>query len=63
MAMAASKLETETISAGGRIARLESHVEHMQTTISDLKIDLRQLTDRIEAIKEMLNERIDHLRQ
>ena len=47
MAMPALQLETETFVEDERTARLEAHVEHMRSDISDLKVDVRRLDGKI----------------
>ena len=44
MAIPARKLELET-PVEDRTDKLEAHVEHIRTDISDLKIDVRRLND------------------
>ena len=54
MAMPALKLETETPVEEERIARLEAHVEHMRSDISDLKVDVRRLDGKIDDMDKRL---------
>jgi uncharacterized protein YlxW (UPF0749 family) len=35
-----------------RIARLESHVEHIQSDVTDLKADVRKLNEKLDALKD-----------
>ena len=56
MAMPALKLEAEN-PVEERIARLEAHVEHMQLDISDLKILVHKLNDKVDDLKESMNKR------
>jgi predicted nucleic acid-binding Zn-ribbon protein len=58
MAMPARKLELET-PVEDRLGKIEAHVEHMRSDISDLKIDVRRLNDKIDAWDKRLSGRID----
>jgi chromosome segregation ATPase len=58
MAMPALMLELET-PVEERVARLEANVEHIRSDISDVKIDLRRLNDKVESIDQKLITRID----
>ncbi len=42
-----------------RIARLEINVEHIQQDVSEMKIDIRRLGDRIDAVDHKLTAKID----
>lgn len=42
-----------------RIARLESDVAHLLANVGDIKIDVRGLRDRMDAVDAKLSERID----
>lgn len=35
-----------------RVARLEANVEHIQKDVSDMKIDIRRLGEKIDAVKD-----------
>ena len=35
-----------------RLARLESHVEHIQSDLTDLKVDVRRLDAKTDSIKD-----------
>jgi len=35
-----------------RVGRLEANVEHMQTDVADMKVDIRRLDDRIDRLYE-----------
>jgi hypothetical protein len=61
MAMPALKFETET-PVEERTARLETHIEHMRSDISDLKVDGRRLSDKIDEIDKRLSGKIDSLK-
>src|SRR5215813_1819735 len=42
-----------------RVARLEANVEHMRSDISDIKVDVRRLNDKIDGINRDLTGKID----
>jgi chromosome segregation ATPase len=44
-----------------RLERLEVHVEHIQSDVSELKVDFRRLNDKIDALDEKLTGKIDAL--
>src|SRR5882757_154961 len=44
-----------------RVAKLEIHVEHIRSDISDMKTDIRRLNDKIDAVDPRLGGRIDAL--
>lgn len=48
MAMLAAKFEEHTMDQ--RIARVEAHVEHIQSDVSELKLDLRRVDDKLDAL-------------
>jgi hypothetical protein len=54
MAMPALKLEAEN-PVEERIARLETHAEHMQSDISLLQTNVGKLNDKVDALKESMN--------
>ena len=51
MALPALQFEMET-PLEERVARLEANVEHIQSDISDMKIDIRRLDDKIDGVKD-----------
>ena len=51
MAMPALMFELET-PLEERVARLEANVEHIQKDVSDMKIDIRRLNDKIDGVKD-----------
>ena len=51
MAMPALMFEME-MPLEERVARLEANVEHIQSDISDMKIDIRRLDDKIDGVKD-----------
>ena len=51
MAMPALMFELET-PLEERVARLEANVEHIQKDVSDMKIDIRRLDDKIDGVKD-----------
>jgi predicted nucleic acid-binding Zn-ribbon protein len=42
-----------------RVAKLEIHVEHIRSDISDMKTDIRRLNDKIDGVDEKLSGKID----
>jgi len=61
MAMPALMFELET-PVEERVARLEANVEHIRSDISDMKVDLRRLNDKIDGVDERLSAKIDALK-
>jgi len=61
MATAAKHLEIP-VQDQERIARLESHVEHIQSDVTDVKADVRKLSEKIDTEVRKLNEKIDALK-
>ena len=45
-----------------RIARLESHTEHIQSDVAEIKTDIRRLDLRIESLDQKLNQKCDFLK-
>jgi predicted nucleic acid-binding Zn-ribbon protein len=62
MGMAATKF-TQEVSVEDRLARLETHTEHIQSDIADIKIDLRRLDDKIGRVDEKLTAKFDAVDQ
>ena len=62
MALPALKFETET-PLEERVARLEANVEHIQKDVSDMKIDIRRLGDKIDGVDQKLSAKIDSVEQ
>jgi chromosome segregation ATPase len=62
MAMPALMFELET-PVEERVARLEANVEHIRSDISDVKLDLRRLNDKVEGIDQKLTAKIDGVEQ
>jgi len=62
MALPALKFEMET-PLEERVARLEANVEHIQTDVSDMKIDIRRLGDKIDSVDQKLSAKIDSVDQ
>jgi len=58
MAMPALKLEPED-PLEDRVARLEANVEHIQKDVSEMKVDIRRLNDKVEGVEEKLTAKID----
>ena len=61
MALPALKFEMET-PLEERVARLEANVEHIQKDVSDMKIDIRRLGDKIDSVDQKLSARIDSVK-
>jgi hypothetical protein len=61
MAMPALMFELET-PLEERVARLEANVEH-QKDVSDMKIDIRRLGDKLDSIDQKLSAKIDSVDQ
>jgi hypothetical protein len=62
MAMPALTFELET-PLEERVARLEANVEHIQKDVSDMKIDIRRLGEKIDTVDQKLCAKIDGLDQ
>ena len=62
MALPALKFEMET-PVEERVARLEANVEHIQKDVSDMKIDIRRLGDKIDSVDQKLSAKIDGVDQ
>jgi chromosome segregation ATPase len=62
MAMPALMFELET-PLEERVARLEANVEHIQSDVSDMKIDIRRLGDKIDSVDQKLSTKIDSVDQ
>ena len=62
MALPALKFEMETL-LEERVARLEANVEHIQKDVSDMKIDIRRLGDKIDSVDQKLSAKIDGVDQ
>ena len=45
-----------------RVARLEANVEHIQSDVSDMKVDLRRLNDKVDGLEQKLSGKIDSLK-
>jgi predicted nucleic acid-binding Zn-ribbon protein len=58
MAMPAVKFEPED-PVEDRVARLEVNVEHIQKDVSEMKVDIRRLNDKIDGIDQKLTAKID----
>ena len=58
MAMPAAKFELE-IPVQERVARLEANVDHIRSDVSDMKLDIRRLNDKIDGIDAKLTSKID----
>ena len=60
MALPALKFEMET-PVEERVARLEANVEHIQKDVSDIKIGIHRLGDKIDSVDQRLSAKIDGL--
>ena len=58
MAIPALKIEPEA-PLEERVARLEINVEHIQKDVSDMKVDIRRLGDKIDGVDQKLTAKID----
>jgi len=62
MALPAVKYEPED-PLEDRVARLEVNVEHIQKDVSEMKVDIRRLNDKMDGIDEKLTAKIDAVDQ
>ena len=62
MAMPALKLEAEN-PVEERVARLEVHIERILLYLSDMKVDIRRLDDKVDTVKQRLTDKIDAVEQ
>jgi uncharacterized coiled-coil protein SlyX len=62
MGMPARKFEFEEVSVEGRLAKLESSVEHIQSDVSEMRVDIRRLNDRIDAVDQKFTAKFDSLK-
>jgi chromosome segregation ATPase len=62
MAMPAVKFEPED-PLEDRVARLEVNVEHIQKDVSEMKVDIRRLNDKIDGVDQKLTAKIDGVEQ
>ena len=46
-----------------RIARLESDVDHLRTHMADVKAEVRALRDKMDAMKERFDKKLEALRE
>jgi outer membrane murein-binding lipoprotein Lpp len=47
---------------GERLARLESDVKHVQTDVSDIKVELRRTNDKIDSLETKFEAKFDSIR-
>ena len=59
MATPALKFESEEPPVEDRIGKLEAHVEHIQADVADTKIEVRRLSDKIDALGQQMFAKID----
>jgi len=62
MAIPALKIDLEA-PLEDRVARLEVNVEHIQKDVSEMKVDIRRLGDKIDAVDQRLTAKIDAVDQ
>jgi hypothetical protein len=62
MAMPALKLEAEN-PVDERVARLEVNVERILLYLSDMKVDIRRLDDKVDTVKQRLTDKIEAVEQ
>jgi len=62
MAMPALKLELES-PVEERVAILEANVGHIRSDISDMKVDLRRLNDKVDGVDQKLTAKMDSVDQ
>lgn len=55
MSMPLRKFEPEK-QVEQRIARLEAHTEHIQSDVTEVKIDLRRLAAKVDALQDKMNQ-------
>ena len=46
-----------------RVAKLEANVEHIRSDISDMKVDIRRLSDKIDNVDQKLSGKLDSVVQ
>jgi peptidoglycan hydrolase CwlO-like protein len=59
MGVPARKFESEEVPVEERLARLEAKVDHIQSDVSEMKVDIRRLNDKIYAVDQKLSDKID----
>jgi septation ring formation regulator EzrA len=62
MGMPARKFEFEEVSVEERLGRLELNVEHIHSDVSEIKVDIRRLNDRIDAVDQKFTAKFDSLK-
>jgi uncharacterized coiled-coil protein SlyX len=62
MAIPALKFELEE-PVEERVAKLETHIEHIRTDVGEMKGDIRRLNDKVDALDQKLTDKIDGLDQ
>jgi DNA anti-recombination protein RmuC len=45
-----------------RVARLEANVEHIQKDVSDMKIDIRRLGDKVDSVDQKLSAKLESVK-
>ncbi len=63
--MPASLLEMENPveESAANAGRLQAHVEHIRSDISDMRIDIRRLNDKVDGVDKTLSAKIDGVLQ
>ncbi len=62
MAMPALKFESEN-TVEDRVVILETHIEHIRSDISEMKVDIRKIHERITGVDDKLTGKIDSVDQ
>jgi len=44
-----------------RLGKIEAHIEHMRSDISDLKVDVRRLNEKVDEVDKRLGGKIDEV--
>jgi uncharacterized protein YlxW (UPF0749 family) len=60
MAVALKEME-RPMQDGERIARLEAHVEHIQSDVTDLKLSVRKLSEIVNELKTQIDARFEKM--
>jgi predicted RNase H-like nuclease (RuvC/YqgF family) len=63
MGMPARRFEFEEVPVEERLGRLELNVEHIQSDVSEMKVDIRHLNDKIDGVDQRLCAKIEGVDQ